>query len=99
MPIELRSWINPQSYHNSYSRAPIARKAAYFTPVPEPVTADPDYISAEAREYEAAGYDSSIIPPRLGLADRRPSHPGQRGRLRPAARDAATSAGRARTAA
>src|SRR6202522_2359657 len=62
MPIELRSWINPQSYNNSYSTAPIAREAAYFTPVPEPVTADPDYISAEAREYEAAGYDSSIIP-------------------------------------
>ena len=62
MPIELRSWINPQSYSNSYSTAPIAREAAYFTPVPEPVTADPDYISSEAREYEAAGYDSSIIP-------------------------------------
>jgi alkanesulfonate monooxygenase len=62
MPIELRSWINPQSYNNSYSTAPIAREAAYFTPVPEPVTADPDYIAAEAREYEAAGYDSSIIP-------------------------------------
>ena len=62
MPIELRSWINPQSYSNSYSTAPIAREAAYFTPVPEPVTADPDYISAEAREYEAAGYGSSIIP-------------------------------------
>jgi hypothetical protein len=62
MPIELRSWINPQSYSNSYSTAPIAREAAYFTPVPEPVTADPDYISAEAREYEAAGYDSSIVP-------------------------------------
>ncbi len=62
MPIELRSWINPQSYANSYSTAPIAREAAYFTPVPEPVTADPDYISAEAREYEAGGYDASIIP-------------------------------------
>ena len=62
MPIELRSWVNPQSYSNSYSTAPIAREAAYFTPVPEPVTADPDYISSEAREYEAAGYDSSIIP-------------------------------------
>jgi alkanesulfonate monooxygenase len=62
MPIELRSWLNPQPYNNSYSTAPIAREAAYFTPVPEPVTADPDYISAEAREYEAAGYDSSIIP-------------------------------------
>ena len=62
MPIELRSWINPQSYSNSYSTAPIAREAAYFTPVPEPVTADPDYISSEAREYEAAGYDSSILP-------------------------------------
>jgi alkanesulfonate monooxygenase len=62
MPIELRSWINPQSYSNSYSTAPIAREAAYFTPVPEPVTADPDYITAEAREYEAAGYDSSILP-------------------------------------
>jgi len=62
MPIELRSWINPQSYSNSYSTAPIAREAAYFTPVPEPVTADPDYITAEAREYETAGYDSSIIP-------------------------------------
>ena len=62
MPIELRSWINPQSYSNSYSTAPIAREAAYFTPVPEPVTADPDYISSEAREYEAAGYDASIIP-------------------------------------
>ena len=53
MPIELRSWINPQSYSNSYPTAPIAREAAYFTPVPEPVTADPDYISAEAREYVA----------------------------------------------
>jgi alkanesulfonate monooxygenase len=62
VPIELRSWLNPQSYSNSYSTAPIAREAAYFTPVPEPVTADPDYISAEAREYEAAGYDSSILP-------------------------------------
>jgi alkanesulfonate monooxygenase len=62
MPVELRSWLNPQSYSNSYSTAPIAREAAYFTPVPEPVTADPDYISAEAREYEAAGYDSSILP-------------------------------------
>jgi alkanesulfonate monooxygenase len=62
MPIELRSWINPQSYANSFSTAPIAREAAYFTPVPEPVTADPDYISAEAREYEDAGYDASIIP-------------------------------------
>jgi alkanesulfonate monooxygenase len=62
MPIELRSWINPQSYSNSYSTAPIAREAAYFTPVPEPVTADPDYIVWEAREYEAAGYDASIIP-------------------------------------
>jgi alkanesulfonate monooxygenase len=62
MPIELRSWINPQSYSNSYSTAPIAREAAYFTPVPEPVTADPDYIAAEAREYEAAGYDASILP-------------------------------------
>jgi alkanesulfonate monooxygenase len=62
VPIELRSWINPQSYSNSYSTAPIAREAAYFTPVPEPVTADPDYISSEAREYEAAGYDASIIP-------------------------------------
>jgi len=62
MPIELRSWLNPQSYSNSYSTAPIAREAAYFTPVPEPVTADPDYISSEAREYEAAGYDSSILP-------------------------------------
>jgi alkanesulfonate monooxygenase len=62
MPIELRSWINPQSYSNSYSTAPIAREAAYFTPVPEPVTADPHYISTEAAEYEAAGYDSSIIP-------------------------------------
>src|ERR1700684_3154730 len=62
MPIELRSWLNPQPYSNGYSTAPIAREAAYFTPVPEPVTADPDYISSEAREYEAAGYDSSIIP-------------------------------------
>jgi alkanesulfonate monooxygenase len=62
MPIELRSWINPQSYSNSYSTAGIAREAAYFTPVPEPVTADPDYIAGEAREYEAAGYDASIIP-------------------------------------
>ncbi|MGD0699251.1 MAG: LLM class flavin-dependent oxidoreductase [Trebonia sp.] len=62
MPIELRSWLNPQSYSNSYSTASIAREAAYFTPVPEPVTADPDYITAEAREYEAAGYDSSILP-------------------------------------
>ncbi len=62
MPIELRSWINPQSYSNSYSTAGIAREAAYFTPVPEPVTADPDYISSEAQEYEAAGYDASIIP-------------------------------------
>jgi len=62
MPIELRSWINPQPYTNSFSTAPIAREAAYFTPVPEPVSADPDYISSEAREYEAAGYDSSIIP-------------------------------------
>jgi hypothetical protein len=44
MPIELRSWIDPQSYSNSYSTAPAAREAAYFTPVPEPVTADPDYI-------------------------------------------------------
>ncbi len=62
MPIELRSWLNPQSYSNSYSTAGIAREAAYFTPVPEPVTADPEYISSEAREYEAAGYDSSILP-------------------------------------
>ena len=62
MPIELRAWINPQPYANSYSAAPIAREAAYFTPVPEPVTADPDYITAEAREYEAAGYHASIIP-------------------------------------
>ncbi|MGD0556451.1 MAG: LLM class flavin-dependent oxidoreductase [Streptosporangiaceae bacterium] len=60
--MELRSWINPQSYSNSYSTAGIAREAAYFTPVPEPVTADPDYIAAEAREYEAAGYDASILP-------------------------------------
>jgi alkanesulfonate monooxygenase len=30
--------------------------------VPEPVSADPDYIAAEAREYEDAGYDASIIP-------------------------------------
>jgi hypothetical protein len=60
MPIELRSWINPQSYSNSYSTAGIAREAAYFTPVPEPVTADPEYISSEAREYEAAGYDLAL---------------------------------------
>jgi hypothetical protein len=26
MPIELRSWLNPQSYSNSYSTAPIARE-------------------------------------------------------------------------
>jgi hypothetical protein len=25
MPIELRSWLNPQSYSNSYSTAPMAR--------------------------------------------------------------------------
>ncbi|MBV9796136.1 MAG: LLM class flavin-dependent oxidoreductase [Actinobacteria bacterium] len=62
MPIELRAWLNPQSYSNSYSTAGLAREAAYFTPVPEPVTADPGYISAEAREYEAAGYDSAIWP-------------------------------------
>ena len=62
MPIELRAWLNPQSYSNSYSTAGIAREAAYFTPAPEPVTADPDYITAEAREYEAAGYDSAIWP-------------------------------------
>jgi alkanesulfonate monooxygenase len=62
VPIELRAWLNPQSYTNSYSTAGIAREAAYFTPVPEPVTADPDYITAEAREYEAAGYDSAIWP-------------------------------------
>jgi alkanesulfonate monooxygenase len=30
MPIELRSWINPQSYNNSYSSAPIAREAAGY---------------------------------------------------------------------
>ena len=29
MPIELRSWINPQSYSNSYSTAPIAREAVH----------------------------------------------------------------------
>jgi alkanesulfonate monooxygenase SsuD/methylene tetrahydromethanopterin reductase-like flavin-dependent oxidoreductase (luciferase family) len=62
VPIELRAWLNPQSYSNSYSTAGIAREAAYFTPVPEPVTADPDYITAEAREYEATGYDSAIWP-------------------------------------
>jgi hypothetical protein len=50
LPIELRSWINPQPYANSYSTVPIAREAAYFTPVPEPVTADPEHITAEARD-------------------------------------------------
>jgi alkanesulfonate monooxygenase len=62
VPIELRAWLNPQSYSNSYSTTGIAREAAYFTPVPEPVTADPDYIAAEAKEYESAGYDSAIWP-------------------------------------
>jgi len=62
MPLDLRAWINPQSYNNSYSSDGIAREAAYFTPVPEPVTADPAYVVAEAREYEAAGYDSATIP-------------------------------------
>lgn len=62
MPLELRSWINPQSYTNSYSTAGIAREASYFTTAPEPVVVDADYVVAEAREYEAAGYDASIIP-------------------------------------
>ena len=70
MPIELRSWINPQSYTNSYSTAPIAREAAYFTPVPEPVTADPDYIAAEASEYEAA---ANVAKAKLVAGDRDPS--------------------------
>ena len=30
MPIELCSWINPQSYSNSYSIAPIRRGAAGY---------------------------------------------------------------------
>ena len=35
MPIELRSWINPQSYSNSYSTAPIARtKTTLYRPAP-----------------------------------------------------------------
>lgn len=62
MPLELRSWINPQPYTNSYSTSGIAREASYFTTAPEPVGVDPEYVVAEAREYEAAGYDASIIP-------------------------------------
>lgn len=62
MALELRSWINPQPYTTSYSTAPIAREAAYFSTAPEPVTVDPDHVRREAREYEDAGYDSSIIP-------------------------------------
>ncbi|MGH1564889.1 LLM class flavin-dependent oxidoreductase [Mumia sp. DW29H23] len=62
MPLELRSWINHQPYTNSYSTSGIAREASYFTTVPEPVTVDPEYVTAEAREYEAAGYDSSTVP-------------------------------------
>ena len=62
MALDLRAWINPQSYDNSYSNEGIAREAAYFTPVPEPVTAQPGYVVREAREYEAAGYDSATIP-------------------------------------
>ncbi|MGC0363863.1 alkanesulfonate monooxygenase [Rhodococcus sp. 27YEA15] len=62
MALELRSWINPQPYTTGYSTSPIAREAAYFTTAPEPVTVDPDHVSREAREYEDAGYDSSIIP-------------------------------------
>lgn len=62
MALELRSWINPQPYTTSYSTAPLAREAAYFSTAPEPITVDPDHIRREAREYEDAGYDSSIIP-------------------------------------
>ncbi|MDH2416289.1 LLM class flavin-dependent oxidoreductase [Nocardioides sp. CER19] len=62
MPLELRSWINPQPYTNSYSTAGIAREASYFSTAPEPVDVDADHVVAESREYEAAGYDASIIP-------------------------------------
>lgn len=62
MAIDLRAWLNPQPYTNSYSTAGIAREAAYFTPVPEPVTVDAEYLVAEARQYEAAGYDSCTLP-------------------------------------
>lgn len=61
MGIDLRAWINPQPYIG-YSAEGIAREAAYFSPVPEPVTAEPEYVISEAREYELAGYDSATIP-------------------------------------
>ncbi|HTW12973.1 MAG TPA: LLM class flavin-dependent oxidoreductase, partial [Solirubrobacteraceae bacterium] len=62
MTLDLRAWINPQSYDNSYASEGIAREAAYFSTVPEPVTAQPEYVVKEAREYEHAGYDSATIP-------------------------------------
>lgn len=62
MSIELRSWINFQPYLHGVSTTGIARQAEYFSGDQPVVSADPDHIAAEAREYEATGYDSSIVP-------------------------------------
>ncbi|MDW5594277.1 LLM class flavin-dependent oxidoreductase [Conexibacter stalactiti] len=62
MSIELRSWINFQPYLHGLSTRGIARQAEYFSGDQLVVSADPDHIATEAREYEASGYDSSIVP-------------------------------------
>lgn len=62
MSIELRSWINPQPYAFGLSTSGIDRQAEYFSADQPIVSADPEHVAGEAREYEASGYDSSIIP-------------------------------------
>lgn len=61
MPIEIRGRI-PFTGKHPLSDTAAGRYASFFIQPPTPATADPSIIVRAAREQEALGYDSSLIP-------------------------------------
>jgi alkanesulfonate monooxygenase len=61
MPIDIRGRI-PFNGKQPLSNTAAGRYGAFFIQAPGPATADPSVIVQAAREQEALGYDSSLIP-------------------------------------
>lgn len=61
MPIDIRGRI-PFNGKQPLSDTAAGRYGAFFIQAPTPATADPSVIVRAAREQEALGYDSSLIP-------------------------------------
>lgn len=69
MPIELRGRLLPERRQPPGGGSLLSRQAFYYGASPVVLGVDPDYLTATARDYEAAGLDSALIAQRSTWPD------------------------------